>query len=234
MEEQISQQVQQPLLIHGDRRLPALVQGDELPWRPSPLPGVERRMLERVGGEVALATSIVRYAPGSHFSAHTHALGEEFVVLEGVFSDEHGDYPAGSYVRNPPRSSHTPFSTDGCVIFVKLRQMRESDQQTVRVRPEARQWKTASSSSGGRALLHAGQGFSVELVRLPANALWQSDVASTSTGGEELLVLEGSLALTQPADAALRPWGWSRLPQGGHQGTAGAEGALLWIKRGHL
>jgi anti-sigma factor ChrR (cupin superfamily) len=77
-------------------------------------------MLDRIGDEVVRATSIVRYAPGSHFSAHTHGGGEEFFVLNGVFQDEHGDYPVGSYVRNPPTSSHVPGSDLGCVIFVKL------------------------------------------------------------------------------------------------------------------
>src|SRR5918993_663748 len=91
-----------------------------LPWAPSPMAGVERRMLDRVGGEVARATSIVRYAPGSRFSAHAHGGGEEFLVLEGVFSDEHGDFPTGSYVRNPPTSRHTPGSESGCTLFVKL------------------------------------------------------------------------------------------------------------------
>jgi hypothetical protein len=61
-------------------------------------------MLDRIGDEVARATSIVRYAPASHFSPHVHDGGEEFLVLEGTFQDEHGDYPVGSYVRNPPTS----------------------------------------------------------------------------------------------------------------------------------
>lgn len=67
----------------------------------------------------ARATSLVRYQPGSHFSAHEHGGGEEILVLDGVFEDEHGYYPAGSYLRNPPGSRHTPGSTEGCVIFVR-------------------------------------------------------------------------------------------------------------------
>src|SRR5689334_19491242 len=90
------------------------------PWTPSPMPGVARRMLDRLGDEVARATSIVRYAPGSSFSPHVHGGGEEFLVLDGVFSDEHGDCPAGTYVRNPPTSAHTPGTAAGCTIFVKL------------------------------------------------------------------------------------------------------------------
>src|SRR5262245_48683976 len=99
----------------------------------SPMPRVERRMLDRVGDEVARATSIVRYAPESAFSPHAHPGGEEFLVLEGIFQDERGDYPAGSYVRNPPTSRHTPRSQAGCTIFVKLFQFDPADRAHVNV-----------------------------------------------------------------------------------------------------
>ena len=97
-----------------------VVHSDQIDWQASPMPGVERRMLDRIGDEVARATTIVRYAPGSQFSEHTHTGGEEFIVLEGVFSDEHGGFPAGSCIRNPPTTAHTPGSRPGCTIFVKL------------------------------------------------------------------------------------------------------------------
>ena len=102
-----------PTEIRADFGAREVVDVEDLPWVPSPLPGVERRMLDRVGGEVARATSIVRYAPESHFSTHEHELGEEFLVLSGTFSDESGDHPAGTYVRNPPGSSHTPVHARG-------------------------------------------------------------------------------------------------------------------------
>src|SRR3954463_11205072 len=104
-----------------------------LPWVASPIAGVGRRMLDRIGDEVARAKSIVRYAPASRFSAHTHGGGEEFVVLDGVFQDEHGDFPAGSYIRNPPTSRHTPGSEPGCTIFVKLWQFDLDDRTHVRI-----------------------------------------------------------------------------------------------------
>ena len=131
------------MTINADRSRPALVHASRLPWVPSPEPGVERRLLERNGGEVAVASSIVRYRAGSRFAAHTHALGEEFLVLEGTFSDEHGHYPAGAYVRNPPGTSHAPFSEDGCVIFVKLRQMAPDDTDRARVLKRDRIWAPA-------------------------------------------------------------------------------------------
>ena len=90
-------------------------------------------MLDRIGEEVARATSVVRYAPESRFSPHTHGGGEEFLVLDGVFQDEHGDFPAGCYIRNPPGSSHTPRSLPGCTIFVKLWQFDPGDRTHVRI-----------------------------------------------------------------------------------------------------
>src|SRR5215472_15916149 len=82
---------------------------------------------------IAWATTIVRYAPKSSFSPHVHTGGEEFFVLEGVFRDEHGDFPAGSYIRNPPKSKHTPGSATGCTIFVKLWQFDLADRTYVRI-----------------------------------------------------------------------------------------------------
>ena len=96
-----------PMRLNADFSARAAFHAARIPWVPSPMAGVERRMLDRIGEEVARATSIVRYAPDSHFSAHRHGGGEEFLVLEGVFQDEHGDYPAGYYIRNPPTSAHT-------------------------------------------------------------------------------------------------------------------------------
>src|SRR5271154_662991 len=119
--------------INADFSQRAAVHAASLAWTASPIPGVERRMLDRVGEEVARATSIVRYAPESHFPPHTHGGGEEFLVLDGVFQDEHGDFPAGSYIRNPPQTHHTPGSAPGCVIFVKLWQFDLADRTHVRI-----------------------------------------------------------------------------------------------------
>src|ERR1700761_1569296 len=123
-----------PMLLNDDFAARAALHGAAMPWVPSPTPGVERRMLFRIGDEKARATSIVRYAPDSHFPAHGHPGGEEILVLDGVFQDESGDSPAGSYMRNPPGPHHTPGSTQGCVIFVKLWQFRQDDLTYVAVR----------------------------------------------------------------------------------------------------
>lgn len=217
-------------LINADRGAVAVVHARNQPWLASPQPEVQRRLLERIGGEVALATSIVRYAAGSRFTAHRHELGEEFFVLQGTFSDEHGDYPAGTYVRNPPGSRHEPFSNGGCVIFVKLRQMKTTDRQRVVLPPHQHPWTGVAADRRERAVLHQGRDEIVHLERLPAGC---TIPARRGAGGEELLVLEGSITL-ESSPQALGRWGWLRHPGAEHPAISSQRGALLWVKRGHL
>lgn len=223
--------IQSALMLHADRALPALVHGKQLPWLASPESGVERRLLERVGGEVALASSIVRYQPGSRFASHTHDLGEEFFVLEGTFSDEHGNYPAGSYVRNPPGTSHAPFSESGCVIFVKLRQMRADDNLQVRSLARDCDWRATGVHGHERAALHNAAAMSVTLERIVAGT---TVAARTHSGGEEIFMIAGNVQLMDADQAVLDTWTWSRQPGAQHAALAALTDALLWIKRGHL
>jgi anti-sigma factor ChrR (cupin superfamily) len=144
--------------INADLSKRARVDSDMLAWVASPLAGVERRMLERDGEEVARVTSLVRYAPGSSFSQHTHSGGEEFLVLDGTFSDDYGDFPAGTYVRNPVGSKHAPHSEGGTVILVKLWWMDPDDQTFVRLdrrscalTPRARTFGSLATSPGSKS-----------------------------------------------------------------------------------
>jgi anti-sigma factor ChrR (cupin superfamily) len=113
--------------LHADFSKRAQWDTHAMKWIASPADGVERKMLDRIGEEKARATSIVRYAPNSRFPEHEHLMGEEFLVLEGLFSDEHEDYPAGTYIRNLDGTRHSPFSEDGCTILVKLCQFESGD-----------------------------------------------------------------------------------------------------------
>ncbi|TVP53984.1 MAG: cupin [Halomonadaceae bacterium] len=215
--------------IHSDFSQPVRVHTQSQPWLPSPMPGVERRPLDRVGDEVARATSIVRYAPESHFSPHVHHGGEEFLVLEGVFQDEEGDYPAGTYVRNPPGSSHRPGSAPGCVIFVKLWQFDPDDQTPVRLSPDQIS-ATHDPQRPGVSLqpLFSGFGETVSLEH------WQpgADIDLALPGGGELLVLAGDC---EQDGNPLGPHDWLRLPVAGRlQAKAGPQGTSLWLKTGHL
>ena len=116
-------------------------------WEASPLPGVWRKPLAREAAEHGHTTSLVRYDPGSSFSAHEHPRGEEILVLDGAFSDEHGDYPAGTYLRNPPGSSHSPRSESGCELLVLLDQFGDGDGATVRIDSGGAPWLPGPGSS---------------------------------------------------------------------------------------
>lgn len=130
-----------PITLNADLAQRCVVHSPSLDWLDSPSSGVSRRMLERDGGEVARATSIVRYAPGSAFARHTHGGGEEILVLEGTLHDEHGVYGPGTYIKNPVGSSHAPSSPEGCTLFVKLRHLDARDDERVVIDTRSSEWR---------------------------------------------------------------------------------------------
>lgn len=218
-----------PMLINADFSRRAVVTPDQYRWVASPQGGVERVMLDRVGAEQARATSIVRYAPGAWFPQHAHPGGEEILVLAGTFSEGDAHHGAGSYMRNPPASSHQPHSREGATLFVKLRQMRPQERQPVRIDTRATSsWR----NEGGRELcpLFADATERVCLRRLAADETLFA-TADEIAQGAELLVLDGSVTLDgQPCGSG----SWARLPAGDHARiVAGAPGgALLYLKTG--
>ncbi len=206
-----------------------MVRTGEMDWVPSPMAGVDRRMLDRIGDEVARATSIVRYAAGSHFSEHTHSGGEEFIVLEGVFQDEHGDYPAGTYVRNPIGTHHIPRSDPGCTIFVKLWQFAKDDADQFSLNLNSLELSADPNVEGvSRA----------QIVDRPQEAVfveaWEpgTETELGDAGGVEILILEGEL---NHAGETYHRNDWIRLPAGERtEFKSGAEGVRFWMKCGHL
>ncbi len=212
--------------LNADFSKRVVVHSDQLEWNASPMPGVDRRMLDRIGGEVARATTIVRFAPESKFSAHTHTGGEEFIVLDGVFQDEHGDFPEGTYVRNPPTTSHTPGSEPGCTIFVKLWQFDMEDRNQFRKNMAD---ELASPVDGvATAQLHGDDRETVTYSHVNAGAT----LRIADAGGIEMLVIAGSLT---EGGETLGKGAWLRLPEGQFlSAVAGADGAKVWVKSGHL
>lgn len=215
--------------LNADFSARVVMHSKDLPWQASPMEGVDRRMLDRLGDEVARATTIVRYAPHSHFSPHVHTGGEEFIVLDGVFQDEHGDFPKGTYVRNPPTSKHKPGSEQGCVIFVKLWQFDMNDRTHVKVDMDG----FAKQAVDGRKGVMVTPLFSDarEDVRMETWQAGTSGVIETS-GGAEVLVLSGGF--TESGENFTKH-SWLRVPDGYplHL-TAGKNGAKIWVKTGHL
>ncbi|MGB6428916.1 MAG: cupin domain-containing protein [Methyloceanibacter sp.] len=215
--------------LNADFSQRAAVHAASLPWTASPMAGVDRRMLDRIGDEVARATSIVRYAPGSSFASHVHTGGEEFFVLDGVFQDEHGDFPAGCYIRNPPQSRHTPGSAPGCTIFVKLWQFDLDDRTQVRIDTSKMPYVQLRDRANVEMMpLFRDAHEDVRLERWAPGAA----IFLPVPGGAEFLLLAGTF---EEAGEQFVPQSWLRLPAGATlNAVAGAEGCVVWAKSGHL
>ncbi|MBS0251129.1 MAG: cupin domain-containing protein [Proteobacteria bacterium] len=214
--------------INDDFSRPLFVDSWHLDWKSSPASGVERRMLFRIGDEVAQATSIVRYAPQSAFPRHTHRGGEEFLVLAGVFKDERGDYGEGAYIRNPPGTAHAPASEHGCTIFVRLWQFRRDDSAHIVRHPG--EGLLVSPPSGARsALILFDDGH--EQVRME-EYLPAATVTVANLLGLEFFLFSGSLTID---GVTFNRHAWGRLPQRfPFIAEAGPEGARIWMKQGPL
>ena len=210
-----------------DMALKVVINTQEQTWIASPHAGVERKPLAREAREGGHATSIVRYLPGAKFSTHEHPGGEEIFVLEGIFSDENGDYPAGTYLRNPPGTKHAPFSKDGCVIFVKLHQFQQHDLSTVRINTAKQPWRQGYGKLQVMPL-HQCDAESVALVKWPAGEVFQPH---THFGGEEILVLTGTFR----DEHGNYPVGtWIRSPHMSSHKPYVQEPTLILVKTGHL
>jgi anti-sigma factor ChrR (cupin superfamily) len=216
--------------LNADFNERVVIRPEDYKWVDSPMPGVERMMLDRVGDEVARATSLVRYAPNSTFSRHVHTGGEEFFVLEGEFGDEHHVYPAGSYVRNPVGTAHSPrVGDEGCVIFVKLQQFETDDQAQIIVDTDNAQWSPGLVPGLEVLPLHEYEAEHVALVRWAPNTQFKTH---THWGGEEIFVIDGKFHDEHGGYAA---GSWIRNPhRSKHTPFTRDEGALIYVKVGHL
>jgi len=216
--------------LNADFSERVVIRPDDYRWVDSPAAGVERMMLDRVGGEVARATSLVRFAPNSTFSQHVHSGGEEFLVLEGEFGDEHQSYPVGSYVRNPVGTAHSPrVGEQGCLIFVKLQQFDKSDQSQVVIDTHDAKWSPGLVPGLEVLSLHEYEGEHVALVKWQPNTEFKPH---THWGGEEIFVIDGAFCDEHgeyPAGS------WLRNPhKSKHTPFTREQGALIYVKVGHL
>jgi anti-sigma factor ChrR (cupin superfamily) len=215
--------------INSDFTTRVTLDTNQMDWVASPIVGVQRKMLDRFGGEVARATSIVRYAPQSQFAPHTHSGGEEILVLDGVFEDEHGTYPAGTYLRNPPGTSHQPSSELGCTLFVKLWQFTIGDDQVLRIDTQTAPWYQGLVPGLSVMPLHQADGVNTALVRWAPGTQFNRHV---HPGGEEIYVLQG---VFHDENGAYPASSWLRSPRYSmHTPYTSDEGALIYVKTGHL
>jgi anti-sigma factor ChrR (cupin superfamily) len=208
---------------------PIIIHTDAMEWQPSPSPGIDRKRLELEGqAEAGRVTSVVRYAAGSWFRSHPHPDGEEILVLDGVFSDERGDHPAGTYLLNPEGYSHAPRSADGCVLFVKLRQYPGVGRRQVRIDTSSGTWESYSGAGVWRQVLYAEPGYpeTMHLLRLEAGV----DVGPVAiASGEEIFVIDGRFS---DEHGAYRPGSWIKLPPGSSHAPRSDDGCLLYVRKG--
>lgn len=196
-------------------------------WIASPATGVWRKPLSRQDKEQGHATSLVKFDAGASFPEHDHPGGEEILVLDGVFSDESGDYGPGSYFRNPPGFRHRSFSDEGCLLFVKLCQFQTGDTQHIHINTHDTPWR---QGQGGLMVmpLHDFEGEHTALVKWPANEVFQ---AHQHFGGEEILVLSGEF---KDEHGKYPTHSWIRSPHLSSHHPYVSEETVIWVKVGHL
>lgn len=216
--------------VNADLAARVVVDTHALDWEPSPSGTVWRKPLYRAGGEFGPVTSVVRYAPGGAFRAHAHPEGEEILVLEGVFADEHGEYPAGTWLLNPHGSSHAPRSPEGCVLFVRLHQYAGMDRPRLTLDTRRAPWYPGLVEGLTVLPLYSQGGYpeNVALVRWAPGTHFQRH---THWGGEEILVLEGEFA----DEHGVYPAGtWLRSPHLSVHTPYSERGCLIYVRVGGL
>ena len=214
-------------MINMDFSKRVVIDTNQMDWVASPKPGVWRKPLAREGAEQGHATSIVKYDPGSSFHAHNHPKGEEILVLDGVFSDETGDYSQGTYFRNPKGFRHAPYSENGCTILVKLHQFQAEDSNHVCIRTADELWQPGNGNLKVMPLHQFGSE-QVALVQWPAGEHFKRH---RHYGGEEIYVISGELR----DEYGRYPAGtWMRSPHLSEHTPYVEVDTLIWVKVGHL
>jgi anti-sigma factor ChrR (cupin superfamily) len=217
--------------INGNLMIRSAVDTARIQWTPSPSRTVWRKRVHLVGPpEAGQVTSVVRYEPGATFPVHDHPGGEEILVLEGIFSDEHGDWPAGTYLLNPEGFRHAPFSRNGCVLFVKLRQYPGRAREHVTIMIESIAWQTGARPGTDVKPLYSQAGCS-DTMRLERWAPHADLDRVEYANGAEFFVLEGSFA---DEAGTYGPHAWLRLPEGTSHAPTTSTGCILYIKEGGL
>ena len=214
--------------INDDLSERASMHTAKMEWTPSPSDTVWRKRLHLVGEpESGQVTSVVRFAPDAEFSAHDHPGGEEILVLEGVFSDERGDWSAGSYLLNPEGFRHHPSSSEGCLLFVKLRQYGGVGRDSVALETADFEDERGAAEGVTRRWLYRDDSFP-DSMRIET---WSaaSSIDESFEGGVELFVLDGAF---EESGECFEAGSWLRLPLGSHMLAETEDGCVVYLKAG--
>lgn len=217
--------------LNADLAKRAVMHAADMDWQASPSPSVWRKRFYRDGPtEAGIVTSVVRYDPGSEFPTHHHPGGEEIFVLDGTFSDEHGDYPAGTYLLNPDGTSHAPYSKDGCTLFVKLRQYAGEGRAQVEMNTNVLDWQARTETGIWQIPLYRQGGYRDWTMLLKIDPGAESPHHG-HPNGEEVFVIDGEFSDefgTYPAGT------WTRSPPGSSHTVRSEKGAILYVRFGGM
>jgi anti-sigma factor ChrR (cupin superfamily) len=216
--------------INADLSEYVAIDTNKMAWEASPSSTVWRKPLYRAGDEFSAVTSIVKYEAEGKFRTHHHPQGEEIFVLEGEFCDDHGRYPAGSYILNPDGSKHAPYSDTGCILFVRLRQYDGKDRLQTVINTHDAQWKPGLVGGLSVLPLYSQEQYpeNMALVRWQAGTQFHRH---THPGGEEIYVLEG----TFEDEHGVYPAGtWIRAPHMSIHQPFSRDGCLIYVRVGGL
>lgn len=214
-------------MLNANMSLRAVVHTGEMQWQPSPSPTVWRKRVYLEGRvEAGAVTSVVRYDPGASFHQHPHPQGEEILVLSGVFSDEQGDWPAGSYLLNPEGFCHAPYSQPGCVLFVKLRQYPGLDRSQLALQTSDMVWSESAKSGVLHKVLYREEGHEerMSLEKWSPGVRFQS---RSFDAGAEMFVISGSFA---DENGVYSQGSWLRLPANGSHNPWSDQGCEIYIR----
>ena len=199
-----------------------------LPWIDSSLSRFQSKLLERHTEELAKTTSIVRYEANTQFETQTYPLGQEILILEGDYVDGDGIYGAGTYIKNPPNSSHTISSKSGCTLFVKNNYLTLDDNQRTILDTQSADWFQGLVT--GLTVLPLAE-FGTKHTALVRWAPETRFNPHRHFGGEEILVLEGVFE----DEFGKYPVGtWIRSPHMSGHHPFSIEGCLILVMTGHL
>ncbi|MBT5779332.1 MAG: hypothetical protein HOI02_07990 [Rhodospirillaceae bacterium] len=217
--------------LNADFSARAICDTNAMEWQPSPAPGIWRKRLELSGpAESGRVTSLVRFDPGAQFPEHGHPEGEEILALDGTFSDEHGDFPKGIFVLNPDGTRHAPYSKDGCLLLVKLRQYPGKERKHVHIDTLSAPWRDTGVPGFEQLPLFESES-DAETISLFRLAPGCEVPEHGHPGGEEIFVLEGEL---EDQNGSCAKGVWARNPIGSRHWAKSESGCLIYAKLGHL
>lgn len=227
MTTQTTQLLWQPQQVHADLLTRVSVLPTSLMWHQTHYTGIWFGCFES-DDEVQEhpVTMLTRFDPGGFFPLHGHPGGEEILVLEGNFIDETGVHPPGTYMLNPEGFIHRPYSDEGCLTFVKLRQHGGKTRQQVRTNIFNDSWQPGRIPPIQVQPAYEQAGFSEKVWFerwLPGTQLL--DVVETDI--KEIFLVEGSWS----DELGSYPTGsWLRYPPNCPYSPFSETGCLIYVK----